>query len=30
LRADHQSYVPALEQAASKVLMHYLENLRLK
>lgn len=30
LRADHQSYAPALEQAASSVLMHYLENLQLK
>lgn len=30
LRADHQRYAPALEQAASSVLMHYLENLQLK
>lgn len=30
LRADHQSYAPALEQAASSLLMHYLENLQLK
>ena len=30
LRADHQSYAPALEQAASSVLLHYLENLQLK
>lgn len=30
LRADHQSYTPALEQAASSVLIHYLENLQLK
>lgn len=30
LRADHQSYAPALEQAASSVLRHYLENLQLK
>jgi len=30
LRADHQSYAPALEQATSSVLMHYLENLQLK
>ncbi|AUX89779.1 glutamine amidotransferase [Acinetobacter variabilis] len=30
LRADHQSYAPALEQAASSVLMLYLENLQLK
>ena len=30
LRADHQSYAPALEQAASSVLLHYLENFQLK
>ncbi|WP_216935645.1 MULTISPECIES: glutamine amidotransferase [unclassified Acinetobacter] len=30
LRADHQSYAPLLEQAASSVLMHYLENLQLQ